>query len=67
MDAAMLKVICDNYENRTRFLEAELLAARLMLHELDKSAICVAHGGHEFERETNMLSKCKFCGTTKPI
>lgn len=64
MDAAELKVVCDNYERRIDGLEAALNTANEGLNWQIGKAICARHGGHEFIDKGPYgatYKECKYC------
>ncbi len=66
MDAAELKVICDNYEASLDLLRGKLGIAEDELFGARLDAACLRHGGHKFvERGPNgaKYKECEYCGT----
>ena len=68
MDAEVIKVICNNYEQRITMLEGLLGSERTRVHELELQSLCLARGGHEFEMAGEpgiRYEQCKFCKMLK--
>ena len=61
MDAAELKIICDNYEKRLDALRAELVTAEGELSLEITYGNCRRRGEHKYTERGPEGAKCKIC------